>query len=90
MTDGDKPRQKPDFKLDKLDDEFVLFHPAQNTVFYCNETAALIWALCNGERTAQDIGALLTAAYPEAAGEITAQIKDALRQFYEQGAIEFV
>lgn len=90
MTIGTRPRQMPDFKLEKMDEELLLFHPAQNKIFYCNETAAVIWQLCNGERTPADINALLLAAYPEAAHVIAEQIQETLRQFHEQGAIEYV
>lgn len=88
--ESNKPRQMPDFKLEKMDDEILLFHPAQNKIFYCNETAALIWQLCNGERTANEISALIAAAYPEAAQDMLAQVESTLRQFREHGAIELV
>ncbi len=90
MTTETRPRQAPDFKLEKMDDDLLLFHPAQNKIFYCNETAALIWQLCNGERTPAEIGALITAAYPEAAEAIEQQLASTLSQFHEQGAIEYV
>jgi hypothetical protein len=90
MTTENKPRQKSDFKLEKMDDDLLLFHPAQNKIFYCNETAALIWQLCNGERTVEEIGALITAAYPESAEAIASEIQNTLQQFFEQGAIEYV
>ena len=90
MTPGNKPRQKPDFKLEKMDDDLLLFHPSQNKIFYCNETAALIWQLCNGERTLEDINTLITTAYPESAETIASEIQNTLQQFFEQGAIEYV
>jgi hypothetical protein len=90
MTNGDKPRQKPDFKLEKMDDDLLLYHPDENKIFYCNETAALIWQLCNGERTPEEISALISAAYPEAADAIVAQVESTLRQFHEQGAIDYI
>ncbi len=90
MTIGYRPRQKPDFKLEMMDEELLLFHPAQNKILYCNQTAALIWQLCNGERTPEEISELIAAAYPEAADVIANEIQSTLRQFHEQGVIEYV
>ncbi|MEM7342776.1 MAG: PqqD family protein [Chloroflexota bacterium] len=85
-----KPKQKPDFRLEMMDGEMLLYHPAQTNIFYCNQTASLIWQLCSGEHTAKDMEKLLGDAFPEAADTIRADIDETLKQFAEHGAIEFV
>ena len=85
-----KPRRKPDYRLEKIDNELLLFHPAQTKIMYCNESASLIWQLCDGQKTPQEIVALLAAAYPEAADGMADDVQATLQQFAQHGAIEFV
>jgi hypothetical protein len=85
-----KPRQTPDFRLEQLDGELLLYHPGQTTIMYCNPTASLIWGLCDGQRSVQDIIALLSAAYEQAAAAVAADVKATLEQFHQHGAIGYV
>lgn len=85
-----KPRQKADYRLEIIDDELLLFHPGQTKIIYCNPTASLIWQLCDGQRTTQEITTLLRAAYPEASAALAADVAATLQQFAGHGAIDFV
>ena len=85
-----KPRQKPDYRLAKLDNEILLYHPGRTTVLYLNETASLIWKLCDGSRTTVEITEILEEAFPEQTGQIGDEVKATLRTFVEQDAMEFV
>ncbi len=82
-----KPRQTPDFRLEQLDGELLLYHPGQTTIMYCNSTASLIWGLCDGQRTVQDIIGLLSAAYEQT---VAADVEATLEQFHQHGAIGYV
>ncbi len=82
------PRPVPDFDLQQLDGEIVLYHPSQTRILYLNPSASLVWKLCDGTRTTQAIINLLTEAYPDAAGEIPADVQAALQQFLKNGCIE--
>ncbi len=86
----DKPKQKSDYRLEMINDELLLFHPTQTTILYCNQTASLIWQLCDGQRTTQEINQLLRTAFPESADTIEADVATTLKQFEQHGAIEFV
>jgi len=85
-----KPRQTADFRLEELDGELLLYHPGQTTIMYCNSTASLIWGLCDGQRSVQDIIALLSAAYEQAAAAVAADVQATLEQFHQLGAIGYV
>jgi len=82
-----KPCRQPGYQLEVLDGEVLLFNPAREQILYCNETAWLIWQLCDGERTGDEIIALLVAAYPEAAEAIPGDVKATLIEFARHGAI---
>ncbi len=90
MPESNKPRRKPDYQLEMIDDELLLYHPAQTKILYCNETASLVWQLCDGQHTSQEITALLAAAFPEAADVIVDDVTATLQQFSQHDAIEFV
>jgi hypothetical protein len=90
MAFAGKPRRKPGYLLEAIDNELLLYHPAETKIMYCNETAALIWQLCDGQRSVQEIVALLSDAYPQAAESIATDVQVALGHFFEHGAIEFV
>lgn len=84
-----KPRHQPDYRLELLDGELLLYHPSQTQILYCNQTASLIWQLCDGQHTAQAIIDLLSAAFPAASETIAADVTAALQQFQQYGAIEW-
>jgi hypothetical protein len=87
MVLSDKPRRQPDYRLEMIDNELLLFHPTHEKILYCNETASLIWQLCDGRRTVQEITDLLSAAYPEAADVITGEVQATLDAFLAHHAI---
>lgn len=89
MKRDDTPRREPGYVMETMDNELLLYHPAETKVMYCNQTASLIWQLCDGERTVQGIIDLLAEAYPEAAGDIAQDVRATLQQFTDHGAIHF-
>ncbi|GAB4437003.1 MAG: hypothetical protein Kow0031_18820 [Anaerolineae bacterium] len=90
MTLTNIPRQKPDYRMESLDDELLLYHPGSTQIMYCNQTASLVWQLTDGRRTVADIIELLAAAYPDTAGSIADDVTATLQQFADHGAIEWV
>ena len=93
MLDTKRPRQVSGYQVadkESLDGEMVLFHPVTQKILYSNRTGALIWGLCDGQRTVADIIQMLSEAYPDSASEIEADVHDALLTLAEQGAIEWV
>jgi hypothetical protein len=90
MNLDSKPRRKTDYRLEQLDGEMVLYHPSETKILYFNQTASLIWQLCDGERTQAEIIHLLSESYPESASEIAADVQSTLQEFEEHGCIELV
>ena len=90
MIFTNKPKRTADYQLEQIDDELLLFHPSQTNILYCNATASLVWQLCDGQRTVQEIINLLKGAYPEAEDTLADDIKTSLDQFAQQGAIQLL
>lgn len=89
MFASTKPRRVADYRLEQMDNELLLFHPGKTQVLYCNDTASLIWQLCDGQHTPQEIITLLSDSYPESAQEIAKDVQTTLAQFHAHGAIEY-
>ena len=85
-----KPCRKPGYHLEVLENELLLFNPKETLVLYFNETASVVWELCDGQRSVDEIVALLSEAYPEARDALEADVQSTLQQFFRHGVIEFV
>ncbi|HYN89069.1 MAG TPA: PqqD family protein [Ardenticatenaceae bacterium] len=90
MTGLQRPCPVPGYHLETLDGEIVLFNPASEQVIHSNRTGALIWQMCDCQRSVPEITELLAAAYPESAQEIASDVFDTLERFAKHGAITWV
>jgi len=90
MVLSHKPRQKPDFRLEEIDGELLLYHPTQTTIMYCNSSASIIWQLSDGERTIEEIIILLSAAFEQDLETISADVESTLDLFCKHKAIDML
>lgn len=81
------PKQCAGFLIEKLEGELVLFHPARNIIIHTNETAALIWQLCDGLNTVDQIVGVLSGAYPDARAQIAKEVPETIQSLTTQGAL---
>lgn len=84
------PRQRPDFFLEIVDNEAFLYHLSDNRILYCNQTAALVWRLCDGQRSGEEIARLLREAFPEAGWAVDQDVAQAMAEFVRQQAMDFL
>lgn len=82
-----RPARAPGLEHAELDGELVLVHADGGHVVYLNATAALVWGLCNGERSVAEIVALLGEAYPDAAAQLAGDVEAALRELERGGCV---
>ena len=90
MEAQSRPRRRADYRLEEMDGELLLFDPNEKKVLYCNETAALVWQLCDGERSVTEMTELLVESFPEASDTIPNDVRETLHLLAEHGAIETV
>ncbi|HXQ23503.1 MAG TPA: PqqD family peptide modification chaperone [Candidatus Acidoferrales bacterium] len=81
------PRPKGDYKLVELEGESMLYHSGDGKALYLNETASVLWKLCDGQRTVAAIEGLLKGAYPEAQ-ELPEDVDAAFHLLIGHGALE--
>ena len=88
MPENDIPVPNADFRLEELDNELLLYHPAKTKTVYMNETASLVWQLCDGKRSVGEIVALLSDSFPEAGDGLLDDVETTLDKFVQHGAVE--
>ena len=81
------PRQKIGYAFADLDGECMVYSGAEAKALYLNDTASLIWKLCDGQRTVATIEELLRAAYPDAE-RLREDVAEAFHVLVEQGVVE--
>ena len=57
-------------------------------MIHCSPTAALVWRLCDGERTVGEIVRLLSETYPEASASIPSDVSATLDTLAREGALD--
>jgi coenzyme PQQ biosynthesis protein PqqD len=82
------PKRCAGFLAEHMDGEIVLLHPARNIIIHTNETAALVWQLCDGINTIRQIVEVLGSAYPEAQSQIAQDVPNIIQKLRAQGALD--
>lgn len=85
-----KPKTNDNFKLEEIDGELLLYSPKATQSVYLNSSASVIWQLCTGEHTTQEIITLLQQQFPEESDSITKDVTDTITQLIDCKAIELV
>ena len=83
-----KPKTVDDFQLEEIDGEVLLYSPSATRSIYLNPSAAVIWRLCTGEFTAEEIIDSLQDQFPDEAESIKEDVLSTLEKFVESSAIE--
>ena len=83
------PRRAALVRLEQVGDDLLLYHPGLTKALHLNRTASLIWQLCDGHRSAQEIGVLLAEAFGGTEGHVAEAVETILQQFADEGVIEF-
>jgi hypothetical protein len=88
MRDPDLvPVPSEGFRVEELDGETLLYFHERKTLVYLNPSAASVWKLCDGLRSTADIVAMLAEVYPEAAGAIGGDVREAIERLVREGAL---
>lgn len=80
-------KQSPGFVIEEMDDEILLYRPSTHKAIHLNGTAAAIWKLCDGTRTAKDLVDCLIAEYPSAQSSVSHEVQEAIDLLLSDGAL---
>jgi hypothetical protein len=83
------PNQQQDFQIELIEGETLLYQPQLKRVVYLNESAALVWHLCDGQRSVADIIEFLVNSYPETEDAVRADVIEAIDNLVLENALHF-
>ena len=90
MKSGRVPEQNTDFVMAEYEDELLLYNIIKEEYLTVSTTAILIWQLCDGIRSQQEIVEMLKESYPDAGDAIEGDVQEFLDFVSENGAVTFV
>jgi len=73
--------------IEEMEGECLLYRIGAHKAIHLNESASLIWKLCDGTRSAEDITAFLQQEYPDAQARVTEDVLEAIAQLIREGAL---
>jgi hypothetical protein len=90
LFDSRTPQRVPGYQVAAQElpqNGILLSHAARTRALDVSATGALVWGLCDGQRSVGEIVALLSEAYPSSAGVIPENVVDTLLALTDYGAI---
>ncbi len=90
MQENDVPLQVGSFILEELDGQLMIFDEDSGRIVEVNQSAALLWQLCDGNHSLSELGDLIAAAYPNAAAEIRQDIPRIVQQLVALGVLRLL
>ena len=78
-----KPKRRSDVRSEDVQHETVLYDPTRGQAVYLNETAAVVWKLCDGTRTVAEMAELLAKEMGDTSGSIARDVADVVGRFNE-------
>jgi len=87
MNSAEKFAPNPEYRVEKFDDEVLLYAMSSTKGVYLNDTAHLVWELCGQGKSVDEIVTLLEQAYPEHQVEIRADVILAVQSLTEQNVL---
>jgi pyrroloquinoline quinone biosynthesis protein D len=80
-------KQSFGFFIEELEGECLLYRIGAHKAIHLNESASLIWKLCDGSRSMADIIAFLQQEYPDAQSTVVEDVREAVEQLVREGAL---
>jgi hypothetical protein len=84
---NDKPFRNESCQMEELDDEILLYNPTNNKTLYINKSASVIWQLCDGRQSVQDIITMIQEAYPGNEAELESDVMATLENLLANDAV---
>jgi pyrroloquinoline quinone biosynthesis protein D len=88
MTIDPVPAPRGRHVIEEIDHESLIYRRPTKAAIYLNETATVIWKLCDGTRTVQEVIAILAESFPDAGQDIAADVKETIDELVLAGALE--
>lgn len=80
------PNRNPEYEYQ---DSFLVNTRRANDAIYVNATARMVWELCDGRTSVEQLSADLESAYPEARDAVREDVRQAITRFVSHGVVFF-
>ncbi len=87
MNLGAFPKQAYGFFLEDMDGESVIYRLGAHRAIHLNSTAAVIWKMCDGSRSIQELIQFLEPVYSDADVDIPSDVQHAVQLLINEGAV---
>jgi hypothetical protein len=87
LEPGFRPKRRPEIRIETVDDELVLYDAASGRAAYLNDSAAVVWKLCDGERSVAEIAGLLASEMNAEGRPVAGDVEDTIGQFVDAGLV---
>lgn len=77
----------PNFIWEEMDGQMLLYRVGSHKAVHLNDSAALIWKLCDGSRSLKEVIAVLGEAYPDMREAVAADVRGGARMLLKEGAL---
>ena len=81
------PKAVEGLRMEIMDGETVLYEENSKKMIYLNESATVVFQLCEGQRTIREIIEILTTAYPDASASIAQDVLAVIEYLVQESAI---
>lgn len=79
--------QAPECLLENMDGELLLYNPINATTLHLNGSSAVVWEMCDGQRSVDAIVTALQEAFPEQAEQISNDVNEVVGDLLQQAAL---
>ncbi len=83
---NERPRHLSEVEINPVADGYVLYQPSRDRVHFLNATAVVVYELCTGKHTADEIAAMVQQAY-ELEAAPTAEVAACLDNLRQEGLV---
>ena len=89
MSSGQKPTRKSGLRNENIGNEAVLYNSDQKAIHVLNSTAQVIWELCDGDHTLEDIEQEIRKRFTVPEGyDVISDVRQTLAIFAEKDILE--
>lgn len=83
-------KQADNTLLEDMDGELLLYHPTTAVTLHLNGPSAVVWQLCDGEKSCGDIIQLVEQAYPQQAAQIADDVGQVITDLAQRKVLQKV
>ncbi|MEM8750557.1 MAG: PqqD family protein [Pseudomonadota bacterium] len=82
--------QSKDYFIEAIEGEWLLFKPRAQKAIYLDESASIIWQMCDGSRSADELAQEIASNYGDEKDTVIADVHATLAVLQEHGALKGV